>query len=297
MFRFFLLSCSLFLSCAEASQSLQLHQESSVDPSLNHIYSFVWGPDEEKEVDSDQEDTHQKAQRVPLGKELLFNEDENEIACIRLEKDEEGFYHADYFSQESELTDDLLEKILKKQNSIFSSLRSDNYPPVIRGPTGPVGLTGPTGPTGLPGTATNTGATGPTGQIGSTGLTGSTGQIGPTGPTGPTGLTGPTGSTGPTGPYPQSFRATASTNGSGDVTFDMSAANFATTPVVTVVCQTASASTMIDLRITALTTTSCTVHATVSNVVVVALVSVLGAPSALSGATIHIHAIPAGSQP
>jgi len=50
------------------------------------------------------------------------------------------------------------------------------------GPTGVTGATGPTGVTGATGATGVTGATGPTGPTGPTGTTGATGATGPTGP-------------------------------------------------------------------------------------------------------------------
>jgi hypothetical protein len=191
-----------FLCGAEAPQSLRLQQRIE-EESLNHVYSVTWKPQA-----NNQEEVHQtgadvegvfdgeKAETI-LEKEFLFNEATEESLTFIVSEDEEGFYHADYFSKEGELTDELLQQILQKQNLISSHLRS-NYPPVLRGPTGPIGTTGITGPTGPLGTGP-TGLQGPTGSVGAIGSTGPTGALG-TGPTGPLGPTAPTGATGPTGP-------------------------------------------------------------------------------------------------
>lgn len=138
--------------------------------------------------------------------------------------------------------------------------------------TGPIGPAGPAGPTGPAGAAGTPGATGPTGATGAAGTNGTNGA------------TGATGATGPAGPGLKSFRGTAVTDGSGNVTFNLTTAGFPASPVVSIGLQ-PSTSNNITHRITALTSTSCTVQV---------LVTIAG--TGLSGVTVHLQAFPAGVQ-
>lgn len=185
---------------AEYPQSLRLHQQIQEEP-LNHVYSITWRP-QEPDVEKHESRFDEEESSDSPDKEFLFTEASEEGLTFILSEDEQGLYHADYFSKERDLTDELLDKILTKQKIISSNLRS-NYPVAARGSTGPAGPTGNTGATGAIGPAGPTGdfgATGATGPVGSTGLTGSIGPTGPTGTTGQIGSTGPTGVMGPTGP-------------------------------------------------------------------------------------------------
>lgn len=98
----------------------------------------------------------------------------------------------------------------------------------------------------------------------------------------------------PVGSRP-SFAGTAVTDGSGNAVFTFPAGLFPAAPVVVQGLQVAAANDVIESRVTALTATSCTVNVRRSPVVTVLAVSVLGAPAALSGATVHLLATPAGS--
>lgn len=89
------------------------------------------------------------------------------------------------------------------------------------------------------------------------------------------------------------FSGTAVTNASGDATFTFSPA-FAATPIVTQAVQTATTN-VTEARITALTTTSCTVNVRQSPAVVILGISVLQVPQPLAGATVHLHAVEAGA--
>lgn len=185
-------------------------------------------------------------------------------------------------------------------------------PTGLTGPAGPAGATGAQGTQGLPGATGATGATGAQGiqglpgATGATGATGGTGLTGPAGATGATGAqgiqgiqgaTGATGATGPAGAGLKSFRGTAVTNGGGNATFDLTAAGFTSLPVVTAELEFPPGSNPIDFRITALSTTSCTVNCRQSPTLVVLSLSVLGLAANLAGVTVHIHAMPAGATP
>lgn len=140
-----------------------------------------------------------------------------------------------------------------------------------------------------------TGATGPTGPTGATGATGAPGATGATGPAGPTGATGPQGTP---GPLLKSYRNTGTTDASGNVTFDMSGAAFAAAPIVSLAYQGVASANPVDYRITSLSATSCTVQARQASGIVVALLglTLLGVSAPISGATIHITALPVGTQ-
>lgn len=88
------------------------------------------------------------------------------------------------------------------------------------------------------------------------------------------------------------FAATGVTDGAGNITFNFSPA-FAATPVITHAIQTSSTN-LFDARITALSASSVTFNVRGSAVVVVLGISVLQAPAAASGVTIHCEAIEAG---
>lgn len=88
------------------------------------------------------------------------------------------------------------------------------------------------------------------------------------------------------------FAGTAVSNASGDATFTFNPP-FPTVPVVGVGVQTANTNTT-EARITALTASSCTVNVRGSAVLVVLGLNVLGAPTPLAGATVHLDAIEAG---
>lgn len=188
------------------------------------------------------------------------------------------------------------------------------------GPVGPTGLTGATGPVGPPGAAGLDGATGPAGPVGATGPVGPQGVPGVAGPqgiqgdpglqgvAGPQGLPGPTGSQGvsgpagpagpigPVGPGLKSFRGSAVTNGSGIATFNLAAAAFATAPIVAVVPRLAAGGSLVECRVTALTAASCTVTCRFSALQTLLGLTLLSAPTAASGVTIHLVAFPAGVQ-
>lgn len=113
-----------------------------------------------------------------------------------------------------------------------------------------------------------------------------TGPVGPAGPPGAAGPAGPAGAPGPTGPAGpglKSFRATGVTDGSGKVTFDMTPAAFAASPVVTATAELNSQDYRLDVRIHTVSATSVTVGLHVTEVFLV-------------GTIIHIHALEAGSQ-
>lgn len=125
------------------------------------------------------------------------------------------------------------------------------------------------------------------------------GPIGPTGaagPVGPAGAAGTPGLPGADGAGLKSFRATGVTDGSGNATFNLTPAAFASAPVVTAIIQAAGSNNPIDYRITAVTATSVTVNVRQSSVLIILSLSVLGVSSPLAGVTVHMHAMPSGSQ-
>lgn len=96
----------------------------------------------------------------------------------------------------------------------------------------------------------------------------------------------------------QAWAGTGVSNGSGDVVIVFPTA-FVATPVIEATAQAADAVTPIDLRITAVSTTGCTIRARQSSAVVVALIglTVLVATTPLVGLTVHITASQAGASP
>jgi len=92
------------------------------------------------------------------------------------------------------------------------------------------------------------------------------------------------------------YAASGTTNASGDVTFNFGTP-FTATPKVTLAFQGAASQSPVDYRITALSTTSCTVNVRQSLATVIALLglTLLAASAPLSGATIHIIAVEGGN--
>lgn len=95
------------------------------------------------------------------------------------------------------------------------------------------------------------------------------------------------------------FSGTGVTDAAGNVTFAFPAGLFAAAPVVTATPQAASSNSPIDVRVTALSATSCTVNVRQAAVVSVALIglSVLVGTTVAPGVTIHLIGTPAGSTP
>lgn len=78
----------------------------------------------------------------------------------------------------------------------------------------------------------------------------------------------------------------------------MAAAAFAAAPVVAVSWAGAASSNPVDYRVTALTAASCTVNIRQSTGIAIALLglTLLGVSAPLAGATVHLIAMPPGSQ-
>lgn len=95
------------------------------------------------------------------------------------------------------------------------------------------------------------------------------------------------------------FAGTAVTDASGNATFAFPAGLFAAPPVVTATPQAASSNSPIDVRVTAISATSCTVNVRQAAVVAVALIglSVLVGTTVAAGVTIHLIATAAGATP
>lgn len=93
--------------------------------------------------------------------------------------------------------------------------------------------------------------------------------------------------------------ATAVTDASGNAVFAFPAGLFAVAPIVTATPQAASSNSPIDVRVTALSATSCTINVRQAAVVNVALIglSVLIGTTVAPGITVHLIATPAGSTP
>lgn len=91
--------------------------------------------------------------------------------------------------------------------------------------------------------------------------------------------------------------AKAVTDANGDAVFSFPAGFFSANPVVTVANETANGTSIIDLRITNLTPTSCTVRARQSVPVVLLAVSVYALAGPLVGSTIDLIAVEAGTTP
>lgn len=168
-------------------------------------------------------------------------------------------------------------------------------PPGPQGPAGPQGVAGETGPQGPAGPQGAAGEAGPQGPAGPQGATGDTGPQGPVGLPGTTGPEGPAGPQGPAGPGLKSVRATGVTDASGNVTFNLAAAGFAVTPVVTHAVQT-TASDLTECRIAALSAASVTFNVRRSPAVVLLGISVLQVPQPAVGVTVHCHALEPGTQ-
>lgn len=92
------------------------------------------------------------------------------------------------------------------------------------------------------------------------------------------------------------FAATGTTDASGNVTFNFGTA-FPAPPVVSVAFQGAASASPVDYRVTAISTTSVTINVRQSAATVIALLglTLLAASLPLSGATIHLIAVEAGT--
>lgn len=178
----------------------------------------------------------------------------------------------------------------------------------LQGPTGSTGsvgatgATGSTGPQGIQGVVGNTGATGAAGTNGtngSVGATGSQGVAGPTGSTGSTGATGSTGSTGATGPagvtcYTSAgalsgckhWGGQATTDSSGNITLDISAASFSAAPQCQLQPVTAASGTTVTYSPAQLSTTTATSFKGYVNQTAIIL-AVLGIATASAGVKIN----------
>ncbi|MFF4385617.1 hypothetical protein ACFY0G_02305 [Streptomyces sp. NPDC001552] len=93
--------------------------------------------------------------------------------------------------------------------------------------------------------------------------------------------------------------ATAVTDGAGNAVFAFPAGLFAVAPIVTATPQAASSNSPIDVRVTAISATSCTINVRQAAVINVALIglSVLVGTTVAAGITVHLIATPAGSTP
>lgn len=96
------------------------------------------------------------------------------------------------------------------------------------------------------------------------------------------------------GPFTKQFAAIGTTDGSGNVTFNLTAAGFTGNPVVLATFQTADTAAT-EIRITALSATSVTLNARRAPAVTVLGISVVSAPVPFSGATIHMVAHQSGT--
>lgn len=157
----------------------------------------------------------------------------------------------------------------------------------IHGETGPQGETGATGATGAQGIQGIQGIKGDKGDKGDTGETGPQGPIGNTGPQGPQGAQG---IQGPAGPSKRIVTLSGTTDASGNVAFTFSPA-FSATPHIAVMLQ--AGNTRQFARITAASTTGCTVNAFQQNQTLLSLLGLdilTAGVTAISGATIRILA-------
>lgn len=151
-----------------------------------------------------------------------------------------------------------------------------------RGPKGEKGDEGPEGPAGS------------NGAPGVKGDTGSPGADGPQGPKGDQGIQGPKGDQGDQGPAGTPSKLvhsiTATTNAAGSYTFTFPTA-FAATPRVTATVQSATVD-IFDVKITSVSTTSCTVQIGRTQASVVALLglTILSVPSSVGAQVVHIIA-------
>lgn len=118
-----------------------------------------------------------------------------------------------------------------------------------------------------------------------TGTQGPPGPAGPVGPAGAAGTPGATGATGATGAGLKSFRGSATTDGSGNATFNLTAAAFASAPIVTTGYIDPGTGAGLSMKVTAVSATSCTVQ-------LIRSLNTVGVASA----TVYIIAMPSGSQ-
>lgn len=96
-------------------------------------------------------------------------------------------------------------------------------------------------------------------------------------------------------PVRRVFAATGVTDGSGNIVFSFTPV-FAAPPVVTLTLQGAVSTDPVDLRVTSVSASSCSVHARRSPATAIALLglTLLGSSVPLVGATIHCQAVEAG---
>lgn len=107
---------------------------------------------------------------------------------------------------------------------------------------------------------------------------------GPPGPPGPPGVPGLDANV-------RRFVGSAVSGNSGTVTFDMSSAGFTVPPAASACVVAADGSTIYDVKITALTKTSCSVRVRSSNPVSILGVSALGLPAPCQGVSVNLIAI------
>ena len=86
------------------------------------------------------------------------------------------------------------------------------------------------------------------------------------------------------------FAGKAVSDGAGNAVFAFPPGMFSSPPVVAAAVQFAAGNNPIDYRITALTTTSCTINVRQSPTLVVLSLSVLGVAAPLAGVTVHLIA-------
>lgn len=97
----------------------------------------------------------------------------------------------------------------------------------------------------------------------------------------------------PQGSTRRIYSSTGTTDGSGNVSFTFSPA-FSGNPVIAASLQT-TITDLTDIRVTAVSPSSCTVNVRRSAVVVVLGINVLQAPTSYSGGVVHLHAVEAGT--
>lgn len=148
------------------------------------------------------------------------------------------------------------------------------------------GLQGNTGPQGTQGATGAQGGVGPKGDQGIQGVKGDTGSVGPKGDTGDT---GPQGVPGVNAKLIQSISAT--TNATGAYTFTFPTA-FAAIPRISADVQSATTD-IFDVKVTAVSTTACSVQIGRTQASVVALLglTILSVPASVGAQTVHIIAI------
>lgn len=95
------------------------------------------------------------------------------------------------------------------------------------------------------------------------------------------------------------FAGTAVTDAAGNAVFAFPVGIFAAAPVVTATPQAAASNSPIDVRVTAITATSCTINVRQAAVINVALIglSVLVGTTVAPGVTVHLIGTPAGATP